>query len=261
MLYATASKGFRPGGLVPIVPAGQPGTATDCVAALAAQTPGVSLASTRSYQSDTLWNYELGTKTTWLDRRLTVNAAVFDIRWKNIQQEVLLSCGFQFITNAGAAESKGAELEVHARPVSRLDLSMGLGYQDAKITDQGASPLPAGSPVLQVPDWTGNGAASYTTPLTPDWDLVSGADYSYVGRSFSGNNDPTEPRERGAYRLIDARFAFVHGPLELALVGKNLANEVANLGDSRSLAAEVPGRPRLFVNQPRTVGVEVRSHF
>jgi outer membrane receptor protein involved in Fe transport len=261
MLYATASKGFRPGGLVPIVPAGQPGTATDCVAALAAQTPGVSLASTRSYQSDTLWNYELGAKTAWLDRRLTVNAAVFDIRWKNIQQEVLLSCGFQFITNAGAAESKGAELEVHARPIDRLDLSAGLGYQDAKITDQGASPLPVGSPVLQVPDWTGNGSASYTTPLTADWDLVSGADYSYVGRSYSGNNDPTEPRERGAYRLIDARFAFVHGPLELALVGKNLANEVANLGDSRSLAAEVPGRPRLFVNQPRTVGIEVRSHF
>jgi hypothetical protein len=44
-------------------------------------------------------------------------------------------------------------------------------------------------------------------------------------------------------------------------VGKNLADEVANLGDSRSLAAETPGRPRLFVNQPRTIGVEFRQSF
>jgi hypothetical protein len=47
----------------------------------------------------------------------------------------------------------------------------------------------------------------------------------------------------------------------VALVGKNLANEVANLGDNRSIAAEILGRPRLFVNQPRTVGVEFRQSF
>ena len=52
-----------------------------------------------------------------------------------------------------------------------------------------------------------------------------------------------------------------HGPFEVALFGKNLANEVANLGDSRSIAAETPGRPRLFVNQPRTLGIEFRQSF
>jgi iron complex outermembrane recepter protein len=261
MVYATASKGFRPGGVVPIVPPGTPGTGTDCVAALAAQDPGVSIADTRRFQSDSLWNYEIGAKTSWLDRHVTINAAAFDIRWKNIQQAVLLSCGFQFITNAGAAESKGGELEVHARATERLDLSLGLGYQDAKITEQGASPQPAGSPVLQVPDWTGSGAITYTATLTSGWDLVSTLDYAYIGRSFSGNNDPINPRERPSYNLLDARFALVHGQQEIALVGKNLTNEAANLGDSRSIAAEVPGRPRLFVNQPRTIGVEFRAHF
>ncbi|MBS0393219.1 MAG: TonB-dependent receptor [Proteobacteria bacterium] len=261
MLYGTISKGFRPGGLVPIVPAGQTGTATDCVAALAAQAPGIALSDTRSYSSDSLWNYELGAKTSWLDRRVVVNVSAFDIRWKNIQQPVLLSCGFQFITNAGAAESKGGELELHARATERLDLSVGLGYQDAKITDQGRSPQPAGSPVLQVPDWTGNGSISYTVPVYGSWKVVSGLDYSYVGRSFSGNNDPLDPRERPAYNLLDAHISVTDGALEFALVGKNLTNEAANLGDSRSIAAEVPGRPRLLVNQPRTLGVEVRARF
>ena len=261
MVYGLASKGFRPGGVVPIVPAGTPGTANDCVAALAAVNPNLKLADTRSFQSDSLWNYELGTKNSWLDHRIILNAAGFDIRWSHIQQQILLQCGFQFISNAGAAESKGGELDLRARATDRLEVSLGLGYQDAKITEKGNSPQPVGSPVFQVPDWTGNGALTYTLPLPNDWTSVSVVDYSYVGSSFSANNSPTEPRKRPAYRLLNARLAFAHGATELALVGKNLTNEVTNLGDNRSIAAEVPGRPRLFLNQPRTVGLEVTHHF
>lgn len=261
MVYALAAKGFRPGGVVPIVPPGTAGTPNDCVAALSQVNPNITLADTRSFKSDSLWNYELGAKTAWLDHRVTLNAAVFDIRWKNIQQQILLPCGFQFVSNAGAAQSKGGEIELRARATERLEVSSGLGYQNAKITEKGASAQPVGSPVFQVPDWTGNASLSYTTPVTNSWSLVSGLDYSYIGRSFSGNNNPSAPRQRPSYRLLDARLAFTNGPLELALVGKNLTNEVANLGDNRSIAAEVPGRPRLFVNQPRTIGVEMRTSF
>ena len=139
MVYVNIAKGFRPGGLVPIVPAGQAGTATDCVAALHQTDPNITIAQTRSFQSDSLWNYELGTKTSWLDHRLTFDAASFYIKWKNIQQEILLSCGFQYTANAGAAESKGGEMEVHARPTEPLELSLGVGYQNAKITEASAS--------------------------------------------------------------------------------------------------------------------------
>jgi iron complex outermembrane recepter protein len=261
MVYVNAAKGFRPGGLVPIVPPGQPGS-TDCVAALQKTDPNITIAQTREFKSDSLWSYEIGTKTSWLDHRLTFDAAAFYIKWNNIQQQILLSCGFQYIANAGAAESKGGEMEIHARPTEPLELSLGIGYQNAKITKESASsPQTVGSPVYQVPDWTGNGSVSYTTQLTNTWKMVTGADYSYIGRSFSGNNNPSDPRLRPSYRLINARLAFDHGPLEIALVGKNLADEVANLGDNRSIAAETPGRPRLFVNQPRTIGVEFRQSF
>jgi outer membrane receptor protein involved in Fe transport len=261
MVYGLASKGFRPGGVVPIVPPGTAGTPNDCVAALAAVNPSLKIQDTRSYQSDSLWNYELGAKTAWLDHRIILNAAAFDIRWSNIQQQILLGCGFQFISNAGAAESKGGELDLRARATDHLDVSLGVGYQDAKITEKGNSPQPVGSPVFQVPDWTGNGALTYTLPITSGWNSVSVIDYSYVGSSYSANNNPTEPRKRPAYRLLNARFAFAHGATELALVGKNLTNEVTNLADNRSIAAEVPGRPRLFLNQPRTIGIEVTQRF
>lgn len=261
MIYGVVSKGFRPGGVVPIVPPGTPGTPNDCVAALAAVNPSITLDQTRSFRSDSLWNYEIGAKTAWLDRRAILNVSGFDIRWKNIQQEVLLQCGFQYVANAGAAESKGAELELRAAATQHLDLSLGVGYQDAKITQAGESAQPVGSPVFQVPDWTGNASARYTMPVTADWSLASELDYSYMGSSFSSSNSSISPRKRPAYRLFDVRIALSNGTTELALVGKNLTDEVTNLGDNRSIAAEVPGRPRLFINQPRTIGLEARYSF
>ena len=261
MVYALAAKGFRPGGVVPIVPPGTAGTPNDCVAALAQVNPNITLNDTRSFKSDSLWNYEVGAKTAWLDRRLIFDAAGFYIKWKNIQQEILLTCGFQYAANAGAADSKGGEISLRARPTEQLEALLAVGYQDAKITEAGpSSPQAVGSPVFQVPNWTGNFSLSYTTHVSASLDLISGLDYSYIGSSISGST-PTSPRERPAYRLLDARFALARGNTEFALVGKNLTDEVANLGDSRSIAAEVPGRPRLFVNQPRTVGVEVRTSF
>jgi outer membrane receptor protein involved in Fe transport len=260
MVYATAAKGFRPGGLVPTVPSAE---ALGCPAQLA--TLGLTTQQTHKYQSDSLWNYELGTKTAWLDNRLTVNADVFYIDWKNIQQQILLGCGFQFRTNAGAAKSEGMELEVHARPLHGLDISGGLGYQHAVITQAGAggaqSPLQPGDRVYQVPDWTGNASATYTVPLTSRLSLVNNLTYSYVGESKSANNDPFDPRTRSPYALLDARFALAFGRNEVALVGKNLTNEHANLADNRSIAVELPGRPRIVTNQPITIGIEFRSTF
>lgn len=261
MIYGLAAKGFRPGGVVPIVPPGTPGTPNDCVAALQQVNPNLSLNDTRSFHSDSLWNYELGAKTGWLDHRLTLNAAAFYIRWNQIQQAVLLPCGFQFIANGGAAESKGGELELRAAVTEHWQFSAGAGYQDAKITEKGESAQPVGSPVFNVPNWTANASVLYTMPIAEAWISTTGVDYSYVGRSFSSSNASDLSRERPSYRLLDARIAFTHGMTELAIVGKNLTNEVTNLGDNRSIAAEVPGRPRLFINQPRTLGVEFVQRF
>lgn len=262
MVYVLASKGFRPGGLVPVVPPGQPGTGTDCRLSLAQQAPGIRLEDTRTYQSDSLWNYEAGFKTSWLEHRVNINAAGFHILWPHIQQPVLLGCGFQFITNAGSAVSNGAELEVTARPVQNLDVSFGMGYQDAHIQNHGLLPVPDGFSVYNTPDWTGNAAATYTLALGGSgWELQGTADYSYVGRSYSANNNPAQPRERPSYDLVDLRIAAIRGNYQISLFGKNLGNTITNLGDNRSLAAEVPGRPRLIVNQPRTIGVEGRVSF
>jgi iron complex outermembrane recepter protein len=258
MVYTMVAKGFRPGGLVPSVPAAL------CAGELPA---GATVNETRQFQSDSLWNYEVGTKNSWFDHRVTFNADAFYIDWKNIQQWLLLACGFQYRVNAAAADSKGGELEVNARPIEPLTLSLGLGYQDAKITEaSSSSPQVPGDPVFDVPDWTGNGAIGWTQPLmSPDWTLVSTTDYSYVGRRYSANNlsvaTDFTTRELPCYKLLNAHVSLLHASWEVGLVAKNITNEHANLGDSRSIAAETVGRPRLLVNQPQTFGVEFRAHF
>jgi iron complex outermembrane receptor protein len=256
MVYTMIAKGFRPGGLVPAVPQ------ATCGSQLPA---GVTVDETRAFKSDSLWNYEIGAKTAWLDKRLTLNVSIFDIKWKAIQQNILLPCGFQYRANAGAAESKGGEIELNARPIPQLQLSAGLGFQHAKITEASTiSPQRPGDPIFEVPDWTGNGSVTWTQPLRSDWKIVSTLDYSYVGNSYSANNlvnvnGVFETRLRPNYSLVDARIALKHASWEIALVGKNLTNEHVNLGDNRALAAEVPGRPRLVVNQPQTIGLEFRT--
>jgi outer membrane receptor protein involved in Fe transport/AcrR family transcriptional regulator len=258
MIYAMAAKGFRPGGIVPAVPLSP---ALGCDVALAQI--GVTPEQARGYESDSLWNYELGAKTSWLENRLTVNAAVFFIDWKDIQQNVLLPCGFQFRANAGAAESKGFELELHARLTEGLDVSLGIGHQDAEITESGATipQLQPGDRVYQVPDWTGNASLFYTHSLGAALELTAGVDYAYVGDSVSANNTPFTPRVRPSYDLLDARIGVGWDHFDVALVGRNLTDEHVNFGDNRSIAAETPGRPRLVTNQPRTLGLEFSAEF
>ena len=257
MLYATVAKGFRPGGVTPTVPLSP---ALNCAADLAPF--GLTPEEARHFSSDTLWNYEIGAKTRWLDNRLTANVAGFIIDWQDIQQYILLNCGFQFRYNGGDAETKGVELELQAVPTVGLDMNFGLGYTDARYTKVVAnSPLRKGERVFQTPQWTVNTGANYTMPLSGGLDLVTGINYSYIGDSTSANNDPTRPRIRPGYSLVDMRIGVEWQEYGVTFFARNLTDEHADFADSRSIAAELPGRPRVVTNQPRTIGLEFRGNF
>ncbi len=262
-LFATAAKGFRPGGVNGLVP-----TALGCAADLASL--GVTATDVALYKSDSLWSYEAGVKTSWFNRALTVNATGFYIKWNDIQQRIVLpTCGFSFRGNAGAAVSKGFELEVTARPTLGMTLNAGLGYSDADFTEGGSnSRFQKGDRVPQVPRWTFTAAADYERPVSATVDGFLHAEYSYVGSSTSVTNaiiDPATgrivPRFRPSYDLIDARLGMRFGRYEVALFGKNLADTRANLSDSQPISAETVGLARVVVNRPRTIGLEGRIRY
>ncbi len=101
MVYASASKGFRPGGVNIGVSYGLCGPNLSELGLN--QVP-------QQFSSDSLWNYEIGSKNQFFDHTLEIDAALYYINWNNIQQNVYLSaCGEQFTANLGKAKSEGGE--------------------------------------------------------------------------------------------------------------------------------------------------------
>jgi iron complex outermembrane receptor protein len=252
MAYLNAAKGYRIGGVNSFA-------ASKCTNGLAAI--GITADGAKSFVSDSLWSYEGGLKTSWLNRRLTFNVAGFYIDWKNLQQVLGLGdCGYQATINIGAAKSQGFEMETAWRPFGGLSLSLGSGYTDAYITDNGGltgNAAAIGSRVQNVPKWTVNSGVDVDGNIGSVPGFIH-MDYAYVGDSFNARN---APRIRPSYSLVNARAGVRLDKLELALFVKNLTNKAADLGDVPPMVIQLPGRPRIAINTPRTIGVEVRANF
>ena len=101
MLYARIATGYRPGGANKIVP--------DAPA---------------TFGPDTTTNYEIGIKTEWLDHRLLVDLTEFYIDWKNTQITGVTPLQLTYLSNAGAAVSKGTELTSRVMPLPGLKLGL-----------------------------------------------------------------------------------------------------------------------------------------
>ena len=263
-MYATAAKGFRPGmasgGQVPAA------LCADDLAKLGVTTVDGQVGSV---QPDTVWSYEVGGKTAWLNQRLTANLDVFRINWNKIQQQVLLACGFPFQANAGAARSQGVEFEINARVTDGLTVALSGGFDDAKFTETVPGVIfQSGDRVPQVPRQSGQADVDYHFPIGNGLTGFAHADYRYVGSSWSTNNSNTSPLTgrvvpliRPAYRIADLRAGVRFGNTEYAAFVKNLTNEIANLSDTNAISLQAVGESRVAVSPPRTVGVEFRYRY
>lgn len=250
-LFANAAKGFRVGGA---------NAYSENICAADRQALGISADAARSYRSDSVWSYEAGVKSSFLNNRLVVNATGFHINWSNIQQSVALACGFSIDQNGGRARSDGFELEVQTSPIGGLTLGGGVGYTDARITDPGAlAILTQGARIQQVPRWNYTASADYRFRVG-DLPLTFHGDVSHVGSSLSRSNLLTG-RIRPAYDLANLRFGTDFERFNLTFFVENVFDKIANLADVPPLAVEDPNRPRIAAGRPRTMGVDVRFKF
>jgi iron complex outermembrane receptor protein len=95
--YALVSKGFRMGGVNLVAPI-------------------ASFPTPATYGSDSLINYEIGIRPSWLNHTLTLDTAIFYIDWSDIQPRLARPDGFSYVKNAGAAQNKGIENSLSWRP-------------------------------------------------------------------------------------------------------------------------------------------------
>jgi outer membrane receptor protein involved in Fe transport len=244
MLYVTAADGFRPGGANQVI-----GLAEDLTA----------------YTADKLWNYEIGAKTSWLDRSLFLNAALYQIDWDDMQvRGRTLNGAFSFLSNAGAARMRGAELEAIWRPVSGLELSANYNYIDAKLTQDQISEVVngagrTGDRVPDIPRTSGMVAAAYRFPLGAALDGMVRLDGTYVGGSdslFRG----TFNTYKESYTTVNLRTGVesADGRWDAYLYVQNLTDEVALNQYTRSSTPPYESATSL---RPRTYGVTVSYNF
>ena len=246
MIYASAAKGFRNGGVNSV--------------------PSECGAGGGQFKSDSLWSYEVGGKNTLFDGRLNTRIAAYRIDWSNIQQSVLLACTYNVTQNAGAATSTGAEIEADIAPLRGLNLTFGAGYDNAKITSvpAGATGFVVGQQLNGVPKLTASLLGEYSVPTSFGAAFVRGQ-YSFTGTSVSYSVVPVQDggRVRNSYSLVDLHVGATQGPWEASLFAKNLFDTRGNLGDEQSETVELqnPLRPRWMITQPRTVGIDVKYKF
>jgi outer membrane receptor protein involved in Fe transport len=245
LYYASASRGVRPGG-VNTSNLAQKGCGQDY----------------GPYQPDSLWNYELGGKTRWLDGALTVNGALYYIKWSQVQQGETLPCSYQITQNAGSAVVHGGELEIAALVAGHLQLSGGVGYTKA-VLDSDAPNLGGfkGQQLENVPVWNANASAKFVFTPMSGVDAFIRADGQYVGESYPdfARTDPATFQR--AYALMDLRSGWIHGPWEADLFMTNVFDKQAALSDFLSDNYSATTRARMFTNRPRTTGLTLNWKF
>lgn len=231
MIYAQAAEGYRVGNANPPVPDPTPPT----------------------FGPDSLWNYELGAKTAWLDRRLTLNGAVYFIDWRQMQLSQYSPGGWFYVTNVGSTRSMGAELEIEAQLSDRLSYSGGLAWNDAKIkADNPAINAMAGDRVPGVAHFTLSNQLRYDLPLSDTMNAYVRLNHQYIGGSYGTFNRATAV-PMGDYHVVGLRIGAILDRWDISLFANNLLNDDAVVAALDSSL--------MYILRPRTIGVNARFTF
>ena len=265
LLYASAAKGFRPGGIN--------GPLSSVCRQNLAQ---IGLAGgPQIYAADSLWSYELGAKNSLLGGRMQINASAFVIDWNNIQQAVYLpQCGQNFVENLGKVRSTGGEVEMQMRPVEALLLDLSASHVDAKYTGTvcaGASACtgvnPPAQPIVTQGDrlpgapWTFLASAEYGFPAIGNRKPYLRVDYQYTTAQTAlqpiqdPNNGVADPTYTGLpeTKNLSLRAGLRVGGMDLSLFAQNLTDSHPVMSHT-----EDTNTSGLFYDhtiRPRTLGI------
>lgn len=146
---------------------------------------------------ETVKSFELGFKTSFLNRRLQINGAAFYSDYKNLQISQLKGT-LATLANAPKAQIKGAELEITAEPVSGLRFNGSVGYLDPKLKRFANTP---NAPAYEVPQPVLLILDGNQLPYVAKWNVTLGANYRF---------DPTEgvSMELGGNYYYQSRIFF-----------------------------------------------------
>lgn len=239
--------------------------------------PGVPAPTVHSlkFGAENAATTEVGAKATFFGHTASVDAALFDTKFSNLQVSQfnginLQQLGLQLAatSNAGEATIRGGEFEVSWLPVKGLLLSGGAGYTDAVYDNfanaGGAGINAAGKKIPFVPNWTGNLTGQYSYKLANAGSIVLRSDVSYVGRKYDDVlDDPL--RLTPGYWVANARIGYVapDDNWQVYVWSNNFTNHFYESDVSIDQFAVDQASPVQLITygRPRTYGVEIQANF
>ena len=281
---AQASRGFRLGGFNDPLNASLCGPAYDTYQGF------------QRFEDETLWNYEVGLKSSY--EKVTLNGSFFYTDISNLGVNVDAgACSSRVVINVPEAHTMGGELEFAVHPTDALLVTFAGSYVEAEFDSTVINAadgsvidgIKDGNRIPSVPNWQLSAVATYTFPglfqsresyVTASWQFVgsqitqSGDQESTLFPSYNnniggnlyvdpdGSSEQVNFRDRmelDAYNLFNLNTGLVYDSWEVMLYIKNIVDENPQLSFDR----ERGGRARLGyrVGQPRTFGILSRFYF
>lgn len=252
LLYASYRKGFKAGGF--------------------------SFGLSKSiFDPETVDAYELGIKSTFLDRRTGLNVALFHSQYDGLQESTyqILANGTPkaSIANVAKSTSEGLELSGYYKFTDALAARFDVAYLSAKYDEYELAPCTAlgsltanctqdlsGKTRAFAPRYSGNVGLGYSTPILEKLVLRVDTDVSFTSNYYQQPNiDP--PSKQEGFAKVDARIGVgaENGAWEVAIVGKNL-NDKTTAG-FRSPLPSSPGSYQAITDRPRSVGIQASINF
>ena len=206
------------------------------------------------FQAEIADTYEVGFKSQFLDRRLTLDADVFHTQSKNGYFFVFIAADSTQNLGNLSATYKGAEISLTAHPTDRLDLYANAGFTDSRITAM-ADPTVIGNQAPLVSRNTVGAGAQYRQPLGDGLTGTVRLDYNEIGRTWW---EPYNITSRDPVSLVDLRMGLQAQKWSITAWSKNLTNKIYNAEFS---PGNVGGAGFLWRALPRRYGVDVDYKF
>lgn len=228
-----------------------------------------SVADALKFDSETGLGGEIGVKTQFADRTITLNTSVFYYVFDDLQVQNFDAAAVQFQTfNASQLTTQGVDVEWGWRtPVQGLNLSGSVAYTDAEFTAPFVTTSGEdinGRSAARAPKFAANAAFDWTIPMGDAVEVGLNGNLQYSGSYFT-NEDSASDTVQDSYVSIDGSISVgdPDGKWKLSLVGVNLTDEIwINTSAGRPFLEPGVGDDEVWTqNRGRQVFVEAAFKF
>lgn len=231
MIYSTFAAGYKPGGIYTYAAANYP----------------------KVYDEEKLWAYEIGSKNSFFNNTLILNAAIYYMKVDDMQVTTFVhesgsGHSFEYKSNAAEATSKGFEFDLTYKATTALKFFAAFGYNDTEFDEYKDA----------KGDFSGN-----TNPLAPDYNYNIGAQYRsdsgcYARIDINGYGEMYLDREnqykRGSFNLVNTKVGYETEVYDIYFY-------TSNLFDKEYDSDGIYNGAYVIYSEPKEVGVQLSFRF